>query len=118
MGLMTVVVAVERKIIVLECDPLSRWEPNELRELLKKFCNTVGLPIVKHEAQCLALFRLFEQECLKVIDDGVLKQPANSGARGLRELKGLISNVNFDGVSSRSESRASSTVVEVVDSFK
>ena len=53
-----------------------------------------------------------------MIDDGVLKQPANSGARGLRELKGLISNVNYDGVSSRSESRASSTVVEVVDSFK
>ena len=108
----------EKDNCVLECDPLSRWEPNELRELLKKFCNTVGLPILKHEAQCLALFRLFEQECLKVIDDGVLKQPANSGARGLRELKGLISNVNYDGVSSRSRSRASSTVVEVVDSFK
>ena len=43
---------------------------------------------------------------------------ANSGSRGLRELKGLISYVNYDDVSSRSRSRASSTVVEVVGSFK
>ena len=27
------VVAVERDNCVLECEPLSRWEPNELREL-------------------------------------------------------------------------------------
>ena len=33
-GLMTVVVVVERDNCVLECDPLSRWEPNDLRELL------------------------------------------------------------------------------------
>ena len=82
------------------------------------FCNMVGFPIVKHEAQCLALFCLLEQECVKVIDDGVPKRPANSGSRGLRELKGLISNVSYDGVSSRSRSRASLTVVGVVGSFK
>ena len=28
------VVAVERENCVLQCDPLSRWEPNELSELL------------------------------------------------------------------------------------
>ena len=82
------------------------------------FCNMVGFPIVKHEAQCLALFCLLEQECVKVIDDGVPKRPANSGSRGLRELKGLISNVSYDGVSSRSRSRASLTAVGVVGSFK
>ena len=27
-------VVVERDNCVLECDPLSRWEPNDLRELL------------------------------------------------------------------------------------
>ena len=133
----------EKDNCVLECDPLSRWEPNKLSELLlvqdsiegtqviearppsnwvpqlmKNFCNMVGFPIVKHEAQCLALFRLLEQECLKVIDDKVPKRPANSGSQGLKELKGLISNVNYDGVSSRSRSRASSTAVEVVGSFK
>ena len=31
---MTVVVAVERENCVLQCDPLSQWEPNELSELL------------------------------------------------------------------------------------
>ena len=31
---MAVAVAVERENCVLQCDPLSRWEPNELSELL------------------------------------------------------------------------------------
>ena len=53
-----------------------------------------------------------------MIDDGVPKQPANSRTRGLGELKGLISNVNYDCVSSRSGSRASSDAVGVVGSYK
>ena len=87
--------------------------------LMKDFCNMVGFPIVKHEAQCLALFRLLEQEFLKVIDIRVPKQPTNSGSRGFRELKGLISNVNYEGVSSRSRSRsrALSNAVGVVGRF-
>ena len=56
---------------------------------------------MKHEAQCVALFCLLEQECLKVNDAGVSKRSANSRTRGLRELKGLISYVNYDGVSAR-----------------
>ena len=36
-----------------------------------------------------------------MIDDRVPKQPANSRSQGLQELKGLISNVNYNGVSSR-----------------
>ena len=99
---------------VAETKPNSSW----VSQLMKDFCNMVGFPIVKHEVQCLALFRLLEQECLKVIDDGVPKQPTNSGSRGLRELKRLISNVNYDGVSSRSRSRAPSNVVGGVGSFK
>nr|POE67051.1 hypothetical protein CFP56_72947 [Quercus suber] len=83
---------------LLECNPWSRWDPNILGEvvmvqddargaqvaktepnsswvslLMKDFCTMVGFPIVKHEAQCLALFCLLEQECLKVIDDRVPK---------------------------------------------
>ena len=53
-----------------------------------------------------------------MIDIGVPKQHTNPGSRGLRELKGLISNVNYDGVSSRSRSRVSSTAVGVVGSCK
>ena len=72
---LTIAVVVERDFCVLECDPLSRGEPNDLRELvlvqdstkgtqvtesgppsnwvsqlMKNFCNMVGFPIMKHEA--------------------------------------------------------------------
>ena len=53
-----------------------------------------------------------------MIDIGVPKGLANSGSRGLRELKGLICNVNYDGVSSRSRTKVSSTAVGVVGSCK
>ena len=99
---------------------MANTEPNSswVSQLMKDFCNMVGFPIVKHEAQCLVLFRLLEQECLKVIDVGVPKQPTNA-SRGFRELKGLISNVNYEGASSksRSRSRALSNAVGVVGSF-
>ena len=133
----------EKDNCVLNCEPLSRWVPNDINmgllaqdsvegtqmtksgppsdwvsKLMKKFHKMVGFPIVKHETQCLALFRILEQECLKVNDGGLSKRPANSGSRGLRELKGLISFVNYDGVSTRSRSRASSTDLGVVRSFK
>ena len=87
---------------------------------MKNFCNLVGFPIVKHEPQCLALFCLLEQECLEVIEVGVPNRLANSGSRGLRELKGLISNVNYliTIVSSKSRSRVSSITVGVVGSCK
>ena len=96
----------------------SRTPSNWVSQLMKNLCNLAGFPIVKHEAQCLALFRLLEQEFLKVIEVGVPKRPANSGSRGLRELKGLISNVNYDSVLSKSWSRVSSTAVGVVGSCK
>ena len=61
---------------------MAKTEPNSswVSQLMKDFCNMVGFPIVKHEAQCWALFRLLEQECLKVIDVGVPRQPTNSGS--------------------------------------
>ena len=53
-----------------------------------------------------------------MIEVGVPKRPANAGSQGLRELKELISNVNYDGVSSKSRSRVSSTAVGAVGSCK
>ena len=53
-----------------------------------------------------------------MIDDGVPKQPTNSRSQGPRELKRVISNVNYDGVSSRSRSRAPSNAVGSVGSYK
>ena len=58
-----------------EIGPHSNW----VSQLMKNFCNMVGFPIVKHEAQCLALFRLLELECFKVTNDEVAKQTVNPG---------------------------------------
>ena len=98
----------------MESGTPSNW----VSQMMKIFCNMVGFPIVKHEVQCLALFRLLEQECLKVMDGGEPKRSVNPGSRGLRELKGLISNINYDGVSSRRRSRVPSTAVGVVGNCK
>lgn len=77
---------------------------------MKFFCNMVGFPIVKHEAQCLALFCLLGLDCLEVTKDEVAKRIVNPRTRGLKELKGLIFSVNYDGISSRSRNRVSSNV--------
>ncbi|KAF3967880.1 hypothetical protein CMV_008166 [Castanea mollissima] len=70
---------------VLDCEPLSHWVPNDpnvgtltqdsiegaqrnesgphsdwVSKLMKFFCKMVGFPIVRHEAQCLALFSILE----------------------------------------------------------
>ena len=45
--------------------------------MMKNFCNMVGFFIVKHEAQCLDLFRFLELECLKVTNDEVATRTVN-----------------------------------------
>ena len=111
----------EEESCSLDCPPLSRWDSNEQSELvatleveegeilglevinsklvvslMKSFCRIVGFPIVKHEAQCLALFHLLEQDCVDVDNSGSSKGLVNSRQKGLRELRGLISTVNYD----------------------
>ena len=81
----------------------SKW----VSQLLKSFCKLVGFPIVKHEAQCVALFRLLERECIAVRNDGVPERLAYSGKKGLREFRGLASTVNYDGLSSRRRNKGS-----------
>nr|POE72567.1 hypothetical protein CFP56_62072 [Quercus suber] len=78
----------------LECALLSCWVPKVVKDMvlstaaeegeldaskvehskwvstmMNSFCKMVGFPIVKHEAQCVALFRLLEQECLEVANE-------------------------------------------------
>ena len=128
---------------LLECSPLSKWDPNERKELeviqevdegevqgsevktsiwvsslMKSFCRIVGFPIVKHEDQCLALFRLLEQDCIDVVNVGTSKGTVNSRQKGLRELKGLISSINYDGVASKWRNRDSPEGTGVLTSFK
>ena len=73
---------------------------------------------MKHEAQCVALFRLLEQECLAVRKEGVPKCPANSGKKGLRELRGLASTINYDGLSSSGRNRDSLNGSGTISAYK
>ena len=81
----------------------SKW----VSTMMKSFCKMVGFPIVKHEAHCVALFRLLEQECLKVAKDGCIQPLVKAGQKGLRELRGLFSSVNYDGTFSRNRGLSS-----------
>ena len=44
---LTIVMVVERDICVLECDPSSQWEPNELRELVLVQDSTEGTQVTE-----------------------------------------------------------------------
>ena len=116
----------------LECVPLSCWVPRVVEDLalskvdeegefdaskvkhskwvstmMKSFCKMVGFPIVKHEAHCVALFCLLEQECLEVAKDGCIQPPVKAEQKGLRELWGLVSSKNYDGTFSRNRGSSS-----------
>ena len=49
----------------------------------------------------MALFCLLEQDCIDVVNTGSSKGLVNSKQKKLRELKGLISIVNYDRTSSK-----------------
>ena len=127
----------------LECSPLSKWDPNGQKELeviqegdegdfqrsavvnsdwvcslMNNFCRIVGFPIVKHEDQCLALFRLLEQDCVEVVSVGSTNGNVNSKQKGLRELKGLFSSINYDGVASKGRNGDLSVGSGAITSFK
>nr|POF14673.1 hypothetical protein CFP56_52659 [Quercus suber] len=128
---------------LLECSPLSKWDPNEQKELkviqegdegevrgsavknskwvfslMKIFSRIVGFPIVKHEDQCLALFRLLEQDCIDVVSVGTSKGIVNSKQRGFRELKGLIFSINYDGVAFKGRNKDFSKGMGVITCIK
>ena len=90
----------------------SEWVVN----LMKSFCKIVGFPVVKHED--LALFRLLEQDCIEVVNVGHSKGIVNTRQKGFRELKGLISSINYDGVSSKGRNRGSLDGNGVITTFK
>ena len=78
----------------------------------------MGFPIVKHEDQCMALFRLLEQDYIDVVNVGTSKEIVNSMQKGLKELKGLISSINYDGVASKGRNIDSSAGTRVLTSVK
>lgn len=78
----------------------------------------MGFPIVKHEAKCLALFQLLEQEWVDLENSGIPRWSVNLGKKGIRELKGLISIVNYDGhYTWASRGRGSTSVLGSVSDY-
>ena len=92
----------------------SKWACS----LMKSFCRIVGFPIVKHKDQCVALFRLLDQDCIDVVNVRTSKEIVNSRQKGLRELKVLISLINYDGVASKGRNKDSSVGTGVLTSVK
>ena len=92
----------------------SKW----VCSLMKIFCRIVGFPIVKHEDQCLALFRLLEQDCVDVVSVGSSNGNVNSKQKGLRELKCLFSSINYDGAASKGRSKDCSVGTGAITSLK
>ena len=66
----------------------------------------------------MALFRLLEQDCIDVVNVRTSKEIVNSRQKGLRELKGLISSINYDEVASKGWTRDSSVGTGVLTSVK
>ena len=66
----------------------------------------------------MALFRLLEQDCIDVVNVRTSKEIVNSRQKGLRELKGLISSINYDEVASKGWTRDSSVGMGVLTSVK
>nr|POE53981.1 hypothetical protein CFP56_59113 [Quercus suber] len=110
-SILVIVFHKEEESCSLDCPPLSRWDPNEQRKLgvaqeveegelleseeinskwvvslMKRIYKIVGFPIVKHEAQCLALFHLLEQDCVDVVNSGSSKGLVNSCRKGSKNL--------------------------------
>ena len=92
----------------------SKW----VCSLMKNFYRIVGFPIVKHEDQCLALFRLLEQGYVDVVSVGSSNGIVNSKQKGFRELKGLFSSINYDGASSKGRNRDCSIGTGAITSLK
>jgi hypothetical protein len=71
----------------------SAW----VKQRQRGFCKLVGFPIDIHEQECLALLQKIEAyRFAKKAKEGPRRQSA-SGKKGSRELRRLVSSVNYDG---------------------
>jgi hypothetical protein len=72
---------------------LSHW----VKRHYKGFCRLVGFPIDSHEQQCLALLQRIEANRFQHRGPSKLKQKVGSARKGVRELRNLVSSINYDG---------------------
>jgi hypothetical protein len=111
---LTVMTQCEAKPIApLTCEPLAvvappnvSVAPRKLHSLdrstwvntqYKGICELMGFPLESHEQQCLALLRRIE--AARFIKKGEVgsRKMVVSGTKGARELRNLVSSVNYEG---------------------
>jgi hypothetical protein len=100
----------------LSCSPLARIDPvecsinftvdceehpNQHSQWVKKhysgFCKLVGFPMDTHEQECLDLLQRIEADRFKYKSSTKVKQAVGSVRKGARELRNLVSTINYDG---------------------
>jgi hypothetical protein len=100
----------------LTCSPLARIDPVECpisftidcevspkqhSQWVKKhysgFCKLVGFPMDTHEQECLDLLQRIEADRFKYKSSTKVKQAVGSVRKGARELRNLVSTINYDG---------------------
>jgi hypothetical protein len=63
----------------------------------KGICELMGFPLESHEQQCLALLRRIEAARFIKKGEVGLRKMVVSGTKGARELRNLVSSVNYEG---------------------
>ena len=107
----------------LDCVPLAKWDPHGgldivskaalddflvgedlepsvwVKRKIKGFSKYVGFPIDSCEQQCIDLFQKLEKVWEKQATTGSLRCNTSSTKKGMRELRNLVSSVNYEGQS-------------------
>ena len=106
---------------LMEYVPLAQWDPNGglvlmteeddpvdiseeddlepsalISKKVKGFGKWVGFPIDSYERQCVEFFQRLEKVWEKQAAAGSLRRTASSSTKGMRELRNLISTVNYN----------------------
>ena len=71
----------------------SQW----VKKHYRGFCRLVEFPMEEHEQQCLAILQCIEADRFKNISSKKKKQYGGSVPKGARELRNLVSSINYDG---------------------
>ena len=61
---------------------------------------------------------MIKKDCVDVVSAGSSKGIVNSKQKGIRELKGLFSSINYDGVASKGRNRDFLVGAGAITSFK
>lgn len=75
----------------------SKW----VRMMIKGFCKYVGFPVSSCENLCISFFQKLERKWVEQAVAASTRQVSNLSQKGMRELRNLISTINYDGQSGR-----------------